>query len=91
MYLVHLAGRVALHGQQRRGQRGEQPQLKLGGVLSRRLIVGQLKGTLQRVDRFGVGMQPLGGLSRPLVPADGLGGRAGESGSGSTGGGSSHT
>ena len=72
---VHPLGRVALEGQQRGGQRGEQPELKPGGAGPGGRSSDNAAPA--RGDRFGVGVQPLGGLRRPLVPADGLGGRAG--------------
>src|SRR5207237_7504108 len=57
--------------------RSEQPELEPGRARAWWLIFGQRQRALQRADRVGMGVQPLGGLRRPLMPADRLRGRAG--------------
>jgi len=74
---VHPLGRVTFEGKERGRPRGEQPQLAPGRVGSGRQAFGQYQRAFQRAVSVGVGMQPLGGLRRPLMPANGLRGRAG--------------
>jgi hypothetical protein len=65
----HPLRRVALKGQQRRGQYCKQPQLELRSLRSRQQIAGQRQRPLQRVDRIGVGVQPLSHGRAPTAPA----------------------
>jgi hypothetical protein len=77
VHLFHALGPVPLVRDQRRRQRREQPQLQLRGVRTGRQVVGQRQCALERADRIGMRVQPLGGLRRPRLPADRLGRRAG--------------
>ena len=77
VHLRHPRGCVALVRHQRRRERRQQPQPEHRCAGAGREVLRELQRALERVDGVGMGVQPLGGLRCPLMPADGLGGRTG--------------